>query len=108
MTGEGLRFGRFWFDVAQRRLSREGASVRLGSRALDVLAVLVAARGDVVSKEELMDRVWPGLVVDENNLQVQVSTLRKALDDGAGGQSHLVTVPGRGYRLVGLVDTPAQ
>ena len=107
MTGEGLRFGRFWFDVAQRRLSREGASVRLGSRALDILAVLVAARGEVVSKEELMARVWPGQVVEENNLQVQVSTLRKALDDAAGGQSHLVTVPGRGYRLVGLVETPA-
>jgi TolB-like protein/Flp pilus assembly protein TadD len=107
MDGEGLRFGRFWFDAAQRRLSREGVPVRLGSRALDILAVLVAARGEVVSKEELMERVWPGQVIEENNLQVQVSTLRKALDDGAGGQSHLVTVPGRGYRLVGLVDAPA-
>jgi TolB-like protein/Flp pilus assembly protein TadD len=107
MTEEGLRFGGFWFDVAQRRLSREGVPVRLGSRALDILGVLVAARGEVVSKEELMARVWPGQVVEENNLQVQVSTLRKALDDGAGGQSHLVTVPGRGYRLVGLVEAPA-
>src|SRR5262249_52381813 len=106
MTGEGLRFGRFWFDLGQRRLSREGVPVRLGSRALDILAVLVAARGEVVGKEELMERVWRGQVVEENNLQVQVSTLRKVLDDGAGGQSHLVTVPGRGYRLVGLVDAP--
>ena len=107
MNGEGLRFGRFWFDVAQRQLSREGVPVRLGSRALDILSALVSARGDVVTKEELMERVWPGQVVEENNLQVQVSTLRKALDDGRGGQSHLVTVPGRGYRLVGLVDAPA-
>src|SRR5262245_64594373 len=103
MDEGGLRFGRFWFDPAQRRLSREGVPVRLGSRALDILAVLVAARGEVVSKDELMARVWPGQVVEENNLQVQVSTLRKALDDSGGGQSHLVTVPGRGYRLVGLV-----
>ena len=105
MNDGGLRFGRFWFEPAQRRLWREGAVVRLGSRALDILAALVAARGEVVSKEDLMARVWPGHVVEENNLQVQVSTLRKALDDGAGGASHLVTVPGRGYRLVGLTDS---
>ena len=104
MNGEGLHFGRFRFDVAQRQLSREGVPVRLGSRALDILWALVSARGDVVTKEELMERVWPGQVVEDNNLQVQVSALRKALDDGGGGQSHLVTVPGRGYRLVGLVD----
>jgi TolB-like protein len=107
MTGEGLRFGRFRFDVAQRQLLREGVAVRLGGRALDILAVLVEARGEVVAKEALMERVWPGQVVEENNLQVQVSALRKALDSGAGGQSHVVTVPGRGYRLVGLLDAPA-
>src|SRR5262245_27406305 len=103
MTGEELRFGRFRFDVARRELSRDGTPVRLGSRALDILSVLIAARGEVVAKEELMERVWPGQVVEENNLQVQISMLRKALDDGQGGQSHLVTVPGRGYRLVALV-----
>ena len=109
MTGEGLRFGRFQFDVAGRELTRDGAAVRLGGRALDILSVLVSARGDVVAKEQLMQRVWPGQVVEENNLQVQVSALRKALDDGAGGQSHLVTVPGRGYRLVGLTEAaPSQ
>lgn len=104
MRGEELRFGRFRFDVARRELSREGVPVRLGSRALDILSALISARGDVVAKEQLMERVWPGQIVEENNLQVQISALRKALDDGKGGQSHLVTVPGRGYRLVGLVD----
>src|SRR5215510_5742023 len=104
MTGERRRFGRFWFDVARRELTREGVHVRLGSRALEILSVLVSARGNVVTKEELMERVWPGQVVEENNLQVQVSALRKALDDAGSGQSHLVTVPGRGYRLVGVAD----
>ena len=76
--------------------------MRLGSRAVDVLYALAAAKGDVVSKEELLARVWPGVVVEENNLQVQVSLLRKALE--TSGESHLVTVPGRGYRLIGLDD----
>lgn len=95
-----VTFGRFRFDLGRRQLSRDGAPLRLGGRALDVLHTLAAAKGDVVSKDELLARVWPGVVVEENNLQVQVSLLRKALE--TGGESHLVTVPGRGYRLVGL------
>ena len=102
MSGEEVTFGRFRFDLARRELSRDGIPVRLGSRALDVLAVLAAARGDVVTKDELLARVWPGQVVEENNLQVQASALRKALDEGKSGQSYLVTVPGRGYRLIGM------
>ena len=101
MSGEEVTFGRFRFDLARRELSRDGIPVRLGSRALDVLAVLAAARGDVVTKDELLARVWPGQVVEENNLQVQASALRKALDEGKSGQSYLLTVPGRGYRLIG-------
>jgi TolB-like protein len=64
--------------------------------------VLAAAKGELVSKDELMTRVWPGLIVAENNVQVHVSALRKALDEEKSGQSYLVTVPGRGYRLIGL------
>ena len=56
----------------------------------------------MVTKDELMSRVWSGLVVDENTIRVHVSALRKALDEGPGGQTHLLTVPGRGYRLIGL------
>src|SRR5262249_21210670 len=73
---------------------------------IDILCVLAAANGEVVSKDELMTRVWPGVVVDENNIQVHVSALRKALDEGRGGQDYLVTVPGRGYRLIGLASSP--
>ena len=66
--------------------------------------MLAGAAGDVVTKDELLARVWPGFVVEENNLQVQVSALRKALDEDQSGQSYLITVPGRGYRLIGLVE----
>jgi TolB-like protein len=103
---EEIQFGRFRFDVARRELMRDGAPVKLGGRALDILAALVAAKGGIVSKDELLTRVWPGVTVEENNLQVQVSALRKALDRGGDEQSHLITVPGRGYRLIDL-NVPA-
>jgi TolB-like protein len=105
MMGDEGRFGRFWFDLGRRELFRDEVPLRLGGRALDILHTLIAAKGDVVSKEELLTRVWPGLVVEENNLQVQVSLLRKTLRDETSGDSHLITVPGRGYRLVGLGGT---
>ena len=84
MSGEEVTFGRFRFDLGRRQLSRDGIPVRLGSRALDVLFVLAAGRGNVITKDELLARVWPGQVVEENNLQVQVSALRKALDEDKG------------------------
>jgi len=102
MTNEQVRFGRFRFDLGRRELFRDNLSLRLGGRALHILEVLIAAKGDAVGKEELLARVWPGVVVEENNLQVQISALRKALRDETSGESHLVTVPGRGYRLLGL------
>jgi TolB-like protein len=100
MDKEVFRFGRFQLDLERRELSREGARLQLGSRAIDILCVLASADGDVVTKDEIMNRVWPGLIVSESNIQVHVSALRKALDEGEGGLSYVVTVPGRGYRLV--------
>jgi TolB-like protein/Flp pilus assembly protein TadD len=97
-----ISFGRFRFDVSQRLLSRDGVAVPLGSRALDILCALVLAKGEMVTKDALMARVWPGLVVEENNIQVHISALRKALDDGKSDESHILTVPGRGYRLTSL------
>ena len=90
-----MNIGPFRLDPRGRSLTRDGVPIALGGRALDVLAVLAQAAGETVSKDDLLDRVWPGLTVEENNLQVQISTLRKALGDG-----WIVTVPGRGYRLV--------
>jgi TolB-like protein/tetratricopeptide (TPR) repeat protein len=106
MSGEEVRFGRFRLDLGRRELFRDGALVRLGGRALDILSVLAAAKGEIVGKDDLLARVWPGTVIEENNLQVQVSALRKALDEDKTGPTHLVTIPGRGYRLIGLIDPP--
>lgn len=89
-----LRFDRFELRLDERLLYLDGEPASLGSRAIDVLTVLVSAQGRLVSKIELLDRVWPGLVVEENNLQVQISSLRKLL-----GAKSIATVPGRGYRF---------
>ena len=97
-----IEFGQFSLQLRPPGLFRHGAPVKLGGRALDILCVLAVARGDTVSKNQLLDRVWPGLVVEENNLAVHISALRRELADGMDGQSLLVTVPGRGYRLIGL------
>ena len=78
----------------RRMLSQGDTPIKLGSRAFDMLQVLVEARDRTVGKDELLDRVWPGLVVEPNNLQVQVVALRKLL-----GHAAIATVPGRGYRF---------
>jgi TolB-like protein len=108
MDGDEISLGRFQFDVRRRELRLDGRPVQLGSRARDILSVLVAARGEVVTKDELMARVWPGVAVEENNIQVHVSALRKALDEGKDGPACLVTVPGRGYRLIGAQSSGTQ
>ena len=87
MDVDAVSLGRFRFDLRRRELERDGLPVRLGSRARDILWVLASANGEVVSKDELMTRVWPGLVVEENTIQVHISALRKALDEGKGGQA---------------------
>jgi TolB-like protein/tetratricopeptide (TPR) repeat protein len=106
MSGDHVSFGRFRLDLGRRELSRDGVPVHLSVRALDILCELVAAKGGVVTKDELMAGVWHGLVVEESNIHVHVSGLRKALDEGAGGHSYVVTVPGRGYRFIGLQPPP--
>src|SRR6218665_3860364 len=88
------RFDRFELRAAERVLYVGGEPISLGARAIDLLLVLVERSGRMVSKNDLLDLVWPGLVVEENNLQVQISALRKVL-----GQQAISTIPGRGYRF---------
>ncbi len=88
------RFGRFELQPSERRLLDSGRPVPLSPRAFDLLLALVERSRQLVTKDELLNRVWPGLVVEEGNLQVQVSTLRKAL-----GADAIETVPRHGYRL---------
>ena len=97
------RFDRFEIVPSARQLLDEGALVNLGARAFDVLHCLVENSERIVAKDELIDRVWPGLVVTENNLSVQVSTLRRLL-----GAHALANVPGRGYQFMLLVQQVAQ
>jgi DNA-binding winged helix-turn-helix (wHTH) protein len=87
-------FGRFELQPTTRQLLADGQPVDLGARAFDVLHALIERRERVVTKEELLDLGWPGIVVEENNLQVQVSSLRKIL-----GPDAIVTIPGRGYQF---------
>lgn len=102
MQNEEFGFGRFRLDLDRRELRREGVLVRLHRRALDILCVLAAAGGKVVSKDDLLAQLWPDRTVEEGNLYVHVSALRKALDEHGEGYDYIVTVPGRGYRLAGL------
>lgn len=102
-TPEAGQFGRFEILLAERRLRVDGQHVALGSRAFDLLAALVARRERVVPKDELIEVVWPGLVVEDNNLQVQISALRKVL-----GAQAIATVAGRGYQFtVAAAAAPA-
>jgi len=91
-----LLFDRWVLQPSARRILVDGQPVSIGARAYDVLFALVERRERVVTKNELFDLVWPGLVVEENNLMVQISTLRKLL-----GPQAIATVPGRGYRFTG-------
>ncbi len=95
-----LEFGHCRVLLRQRRLLADGVPVELGTRAFDLLLVLLEADGLLVPKEELLSRVWPGIVVSEENLKVQVSALRKAL--GADREA-IHTEFGRGYRFTGVL-----
>jgi TolB-like protein len=106
LSDNQVTFGPFRLDLARRQLWREGAAQRIGSRALDILCELAAAGGNVVTKDQLIAEVWSGVTVEENNIHVHISALRKALDGENSIQSYVVNVPGRGYRLLGLNPGP--
>jgi DNA-binding winged helix-turn-helix (wHTH) protein len=98
-----MSFGPFHVLPKQRLLLEGDRPVRLGSRALDILVALVERAGELVSKSELMARVWPGIVVEDSNLKVQIAALRHALRDGEKGGRYISTVAGRGYWFVAPV-----
>ena len=93
-------FGPFRVDALRRVLLREGNQVRLPAKAFEILLVLLEGNGRLVEKDELMQRVWPDAVVEENNLTVNISALRKSLTESPGEHRYVVTVPGRGYQFV--------
>ena len=104
-AGRCIRFGRFVLQMRERRLLADGMPVELGSRALDVLAVLAESGGGLLTKSMIMDLVWPDVAVEENNLQVQISNLRRVFGTDRGW---IVTIPGRGYGFTAPVDAAPQ
>ena len=101
-----IAFGLFRLDLQRRQLSRAGEPVVVSSRAFDILALLVANRDRVLTKDEIMTQVWRGTIVEENNLAVQISALRRALTDPEDAAPVILTIPGQGYRFVGKVAAP--
>src|SRR6201996_6818791 len=98
-----LRFGPFELSIGERMLRREGQVLPLGDRALDVLIYLADRPGDVIAKQELIDHVWPDVIVEEGSLRVHIAAIRKALGDGQFGDRYIANIKGRGYSFVGAV-----
>src|SRR4029077_10717715 len=108
MNARAISFGPFSLLTDQRLLLEGDRPVRLGNRAFDILVVLVERAGEVVGKDELIARVWPQTFVEEANLKMQVSALRRALGDGQGGNRYVLTVVGRGYNFVAPISIGEQ
>src|ERR1700751_4027076 len=100
-----LKFGRFQVLPHRREFSASGAPVPLGSRAFDVLMVLLEAAGELVTKDEILSRVLPGMGVEEHNLQFHISALRKVLGED---RRFIKTISGRGYRFVADITAAAE
>ena len=109
---EILLFGRFRFDRRSGTLFRRDdrgafAPLAMGSRALEILGILVQRSGELVSRAEIMASVWPGTAVEDSNLNVQIAALRRVLDEGQAERSCIQTVSGRGYRFTAPVTRVA-
>jgi predicted ATPase/DNA-binding winged helix-turn-helix (wHTH) protein len=100
VDGTAISFGPYRLLAAQRLLLEGDKPVRLGGRAFDILTALVERAGEVVGKGELIARAWPATFVEEANLKIQISALRRALGDGQGDNRYVATVVGRGYNFV--------
>src|SRR5262245_25834143 len=103
MNSDTFCFGPFRLIAAERVLLKDDKLVALGSRAFDLLVALVEHAGEVVSRRDLFERVWPDVIVEEVNLRVHIAWLRKALRDGRSGARFIVSVSGRGYCFVAPV-----
>src|SRR5438477_3265689 len=103
MDDGAISFGPFRLLAAQRLLLEGDKPVRLGSRAFDILATLLERPGEPIGKDELISRTWPKTFVEDANLKIQISALRRALGDGQGGRRYIATIPGRGYNFVAPV-----
>jgi DNA-binding winged helix-turn-helix (wHTH) protein len=102
-NGAALAFGPYTLLPLQRVVLRDSTPLQLGSRAREILVVLVERAGEVVDKRELLSRVWPDTVVEEATLRVHITLLRRALREGEAGARYVENITGRGYRFVAPV-----
>jgi predicted ATPase/DNA-binding winged helix-turn-helix (wHTH) protein len=107
LQGKVASFGPFRLHATERILKKNGTPLKIGSRALDILITLLECEPEIVSKRELVRRAWGNLVVDEGNLRVHITALRKQLDDGKSSVSYVSNVHGRGYCFAGAVTWAA-
>src|ERR1700692_78943 len=103
-TRAGISFGPFSLTASERLLTRSGAPVELSARALDVLIALLSNPNGVVSKNDLLSRVWPDVTVEEGSLRFHIANRRKARGDGQHGARYITTMPGRGYCFVAPIS----
>src|SRR5215471_20694832 len=99
-----FEFDEFRIDMRKRQLTRAGEVVPLYSKAFDLLVALIQNGGRDLTKEELFERVWPGQILEDANLTVTMSAVRKALGERAATPRYIVTIPGHGYRFVGELN----
>ena len=101
LTTNNFRFDDFELDGTKRILLKHGKPVSLNPKTFDLLEILVARRGEILSKDELLETIWEGQFVEESNLTVHVSTLRKTLGETRGENRFILTIPGKGYKFIG-------
>jgi DNA-binding winged helix-turn-helix (wHTH) protein len=101
-------FGLFRLFPSRRLLLEGNRKVQIGSRAFDILTILVERAGEVVGRNELIGRAWPNIFVHDGNLKTQVSALRRILGEGETGRRYIVTIPGRSYNFVAPISVAAE
>src|SRR5215469_14792882 len=105
---ESYKFGEFRLEVSKRRLLCRGEPVSLTPKVFETLLQLVRHRGQVIAKDDLMKAVWPDTVVEENNLNQNISVLRRVLGESRGEHRYIATIPGKGYHFLASVETTVQ
>jgi predicted ATPase/DNA-binding winged helix-turn-helix (wHTH) protein len=100
LPADEIKFGPFRLSPRERLLTKDGVPVGIGGRPLDILITLIKRPGEIVSKKDLLDQVWPDVMVDDGSLRFNIGSLRKILGDGRDGARYVTNVPGRGYCFV--------
>jgi len=103
-TRDVISFGPFSLVASERLLTKDGATLQLSARALEILIALVSRPNQAVGKRDLMAQVWPDVTVQEGSLRFHIAALRKALGDGKDGARYITTLPGRGYCFVAPIS----